>query len=156
MNLLNHGATRAPSCFNTATDVQQSSGIAVPYLSRFYKVLRPNLRGLGESQVEFRTARKDVTDLISAAIRTTPVQGYIGCYHAISQINLTQGLNAICCPTLVIVGADDVATPVEFARESQGAMPGAELEIIPNAGHLSNIENPDALKNHCSIFFRRH
>lgn len=47
-------------------------------------------------------------------------------------------------PTLVVVGEDDRATTPTKARALAGAIPGARLELIPDAGHLSTIEQPEA------------
>ena len=47
-------------------------------------------------------------------------------------------------PTLIIVGADDGITPVSDARSMQEAIPGSRLVIIPGAGHMSNLEAPEA------------
>jgi len=44
----------------------------------------------------------------------------------------------------VIVGEDDAITPPQEARAMASAIPGASLHIIPQAGHLSMLENPDA------------
>jgi pimeloyl-ACP methyl ester carboxylesterase len=52
---------------------------------------------------------------------------------------------AITAPTLVIVGADDVPTPVERAREIAAAISGARLEIVPDCGHSSAVEQPAAV-----------
>jgi pimeloyl-ACP methyl ester carboxylesterase len=52
------------------------------------------------------------------------------------------GLGAIKCPTLVIVGDGDEATPPELAREITGAIGGARFEVIADCGHLSTIEQP--------------
>jgi len=46
-------------------------------------------------------------------------------------------------PALVIVGKDDVLTPVADAEQMAKGIAGAELVIIPDAGHLSNLEQPD-------------
>jgi pimeloyl-ACP methyl ester carboxylesterase len=54
-------------------------------------------------------------------------------------------LGSIRVPTLVIVGREDALTPVEMSREIASAIPGAQLEIIPECGHLSTIERPDAV-----------
>jgi pimeloyl-ACP methyl ester carboxylesterase len=54
------------------------------------------------------------------------------------------GLNAIRVPTLVIVGADDVLTPPSVARKMVDAIPIARLEVLPSAGHLTNLEVPEA------------
>jgi 3-oxoadipate enol-lactonase len=47
-------------------------------------------------------------------------------------------------PTLVVVGGDDRLTPPAMAKGIADAIPGAKLAVIPNAGHLSNIEQPKA------------
>jgi pimeloyl-ACP methyl ester carboxylesterase len=46
-------------------------------------------------------------------------------------------------PTLVIVGEEDTITPVSMAQTLANKIPNARLEIIPQAGHLSNIEQPE-------------
>jgi 3-oxoadipate enol-lactonase len=51
-------------------------------------------------------------------------------------------LEDIRVPTHVIVGAEDRLTPPDVARQIAGSIPGAELTIIPDAGHLVNIEKP--------------
>ncbi len=56
----------------------------------------------------------------------------------------TPTLAAIACPTLVVVGAEDGLTPRSDAEAIAKAVRGATLAIIPGAGHLSNVENPDA------------
>lgn len=52
-------------------------------------------------------------------------------------------LPGISVPTLVLVGEEDDLTPPDVAREMAGRIPGAELEILPGAGHLSPLEAPD-------------
>jgi 3-oxoadipate enol-lactonase len=88
----------------------------------------------------YRKAHPDVIGRIGNGIRKTPVAGFIGCCHAISKIDLTDRLKAIKCPTLVIVGEQDMGTPVEAARAIHQNLPGSELKVIPSAAHLSNIE----------------
>lgn len=50
----------------------------------------------------------------------------------------------ISVPTLLVFGEDDRLTPPEVGRIMQTKIPGAQLVIIPTAGHLSNIEQPAA------------
>jgi len=54
-------------------------------------------------------------------------------------------LPSIRCPTLVLVGREDALTPPELAREIANGIPGARLEVIPDCGHLSTLERPDAV-----------
>ncbi|WP_439813814.1 alpha/beta fold hydrolase [Zavarzinia sp. CC-PAN008] len=51
-------------------------------------------------------------------------------------------LGRIACPTLVMVGAQDVATPPHLAEEMAAAIPGARLVRVPDCGHLATIERP--------------
>ncbi|HQR19910.1 MAG TPA: 3-oxoadipate enol-lactonase [Burkholderiaceae bacterium] len=89
---------------------------------------------------KFRNEHPQEVARIGALISATPVAGYVGCAHAVPRINFTARLATIRRPTLVIVGAEDLGTPVAMAEEIAAAIPGAELRIIDAAAHLSNIE----------------
>ncbi|TAJ70316.1 MAG: alpha/beta fold hydrolase [Phenylobacterium sp.] len=54
------------------------------------------------------------------------------------------GLDRIKVPTLVVVGKDDRLTPVAEAEALVAAIAGAQLAVVENAGHLVNIEQPEA------------
>jgi pimeloyl-ACP methyl ester carboxylesterase len=54
-------------------------------------------------------------------------------------------LGSIRCPTLVLVGDSDTLTPPDLSKEMADGIPGAKLAVIPNCGHLSTIEQPDAV-----------
>ena len=60
------------------------------------------------------------------------------------------GLAAMACPTLVLVGDDDRLTPPELSREMAKAIPGARLVVVPDSGHLSTMEQPQAV-NHALV-----
>jgi 3-oxoadipate enol-lactonase len=64
-------------------------------------------------------------------------------------------LPSIDMPTLVVVGAEDVVTPPAAAREMADAIPGARLEVIDGAAHLSNLERPDEFNRILSAFLAR-
>ena len=53
-------------------------------------------------------------------------------------------LGAIACPTMVLVGDQDLATPPHLAEEMAIGIGGARLVTIPDCGHLATIEQPDA------------
>lgn len=91
----------------------------------------------------FRERRRDVTDRIRGLLRATSPEGYVGCCHAVAKINTTDGLGAIDCPALVMVGEEDPGTPVAMARTMCQALPSAELAILNSASHLSNVEQPE-------------
>jgi 3-oxoadipate enol-lactonase len=88
----------------------------------------------------WREANPEATARIAAIIRATPLAGYVGCCHAIAQLDFHARLAAVKTPTLVLVGDQDPGTPPAMARELAAAIPGARLEIVAGAAHLSNIE----------------
>jgi pimeloyl-ACP methyl ester carboxylesterase len=53
-------------------------------------------------------------------------------------------LSSISCPTLVVSGEQDVLTPPAVVREYAARIPGSQCATIPDAGHLSNLEQPEA------------
>jgi len=55
------------------------------------------------------------------------------------------GLAAISCPTLVLVGDSDALTTPASAREIAAGIAGSRLVVIPQCGHLSTIERPEAV-----------
>ncbi|MEM7464196.1 MAG: alpha/beta fold hydrolase [Pseudomonadota bacterium] len=48
-------------------------------------------------------------------------------------------------PTLILCGEEDRLCPLERHQEMAGLMPNAELEIVSGAGHITTLENPDAV-----------
>jgi pimeloyl-ACP methyl ester carboxylesterase len=54
-------------------------------------------------------------------------------------------LASIHCPTLVLVGAEDMATPPELSEEMAAGILGAKLVKVPDCGHLSTLERPEAV-----------
>ena len=54
-------------------------------------------------------------------------------------------LSSIRCPTLVLVGEGDELTPPEMAKEIAAGIAGSTLTVVPDCGHLSTLEKPDAV-----------
>jgi len=54
-------------------------------------------------------------------------------------------LGAIRCPTVMLVGEQDQGTPPELAREIAAGIAGARLVVVPDCGHLSTLERPQAV-----------
>jgi 3-oxoadipate enol-lactonase len=78
-------------------------------------------------------------------LRACDPAGYAGCCEAISTMDILDGLGTITAPTLVIAGRDDPATPPAHAERIAAAIPGARLEILPDAAHLANAEQAEAV-----------
>ena len=54
-------------------------------------------------------------------------------------------LGEVSAPTLVLVGEHDEETPLSYAEALAHGIPGATLQVVPGAGHVSNLEAPDAV-----------
>ena len=61
-------------------------------------------------------------------------------------------LAQVSVPSLVITGEEDEMIPVDESRKMAAAINGAKLVIIPGAGHLANLEQPDAFNNALNVF----
>ena len=63
-------------------------------------------------------------------------------------------LPRIAVPTLLIWGERDVRSPLSVARQFEQAIPDAKLVVIPEAGHLSNLEQPEQFNQAVRRFCR--
>jgi 3-oxoadipate enol-lactonase len=80
------------------------------------------------------------------------VVGFLRQGEAVAAHDALERLSAIRCPTLVSVGEDDILVPPRFSREIVGRIPGAELQLVPTAGHGYFLERPDVF-NELSLDF---
>ena len=103
---------------------------------------------------DFRKNNPVIIQEIAEGIATTSVNGFCGCCEAISHINTFDRLNEITCPTLIMVGERDHGTPPHMARSMKEKMPNAQFHEIPNAGHISNIEQPEIFNQYLMDFYR--
>ncbi len=80
-------------------------------------------------------------------------EGVIGALEAMkNRPDSTADLATIDVPTLVIVGDQDQPSPPDVAEHMAAAVPGARLVVVPDAGHLSNVENPGAFNEALEAF----
>jgi 3-oxoadipate enol-lactonase len=104
---------------------------------------------------KFVESRPDVVNGVRDMIRRTNARGYAGCCHAIRALDLTERLSSVTLPTLIIVGAQDVGTPVAASKAIQERIKGSELVILDPASHLSNLEQPEAFTKALQTFLSR-
>ncbi len=72
-------------------------------------------------------------------------QGFISALEAMkNRPDSTEGLVKITVPTLILVGKNDAVTPPEASRKMHERVRGSHLVVLPDAGHLSNLEAPEA------------
>ena len=88
--------------------------------------------------------RPELVQRVRGMIEGNQVSGIAGDLMAMAQRpDSVPFLQQIHCPTQIIVGELDVPTPPADARLMSESIPNARLAIIPGAGHLSNLEQPD-------------
>jgi pimeloyl-ACP methyl ester carboxylesterase len=87
-----------------------------------------------------RANRLDLVEQVRR-LMANPAAGYIGGLEAMKhRPDATAELAGIAVPTLVLVGEDDAPSPPDVVRAMQERIPKSELAVLPNAGHLSNLE----------------
>lgn len=91
----------------------------------------------------FRGRATDVMAKMKEMFVATDLKGYIACCHAIMNMDMRASNPTITTPTMVIVGAQDAATPPAAGEEIQKQIKGAKLVSL-DAAHISNMEQPQA------------
>lgn len=75
-------------------------------------------------------------------LERTPVDGYVGCCHAISGTDFMRPTSGLRLPALGIAGAEDGSTPPDLVRETLDLIPGAQFRLMRGAGHMACVEKP--------------
>ncbi|MDY6826254.1 MAG: alpha/beta hydrolase [Bacillota bacterium] len=77
---------------------------------------------------------------------------YYADLNACNNFNVTEKLSSIALPTLIICGSDDRLTPPKYSHFMKDTIPCSSLEIIPGAGHMVMLEQPDKVNRVISRF----
>lgn len=89
------------------------------------------------------TAHPVLVERARAMMAGSSVDGIVGALGAMrDRADSTPTLAEITVPTLVVHGADDQLIPVSEAEKMQAGIEGARLVVLPDAGHLLNLEQP--------------
>jgi 3-oxoadipate enol-lactonase len=101
--------------------------------------------------------RKPVeAQMIRDIISHTPPLSIAGTLLALAgRTDTTASLETIRVPVLLLVGEYDAITPPACSQSMQGRIPGSELHVIPDAGHMSPLENPEAFNAKLLPFLER-
>jgi 3-oxoadipate enol-lactonase len=124
-------------------------GPAELWHDRAAKVRRRGTASVAEAVVArwytkpFQTRHPDVIAAAQKMLASTPREGYAACCEAIAAMDLTADLANITAPTLVMAGADDLATPVDHLTRIAATIPNADLVVVPEAAHLATSEQPE-------------
>lgn len=93
------------------------------------------------------TTRRERPEVVEEVRRLGLAQSPEGCIGGLEALrdrpDARPHLGRLGVPTLLVYGAEDVITPPKMGEEIAGLTSG-ELHVLPGAGHLSNIETPEA------------
>jgi 3-oxoadipate enol-lactonase len=105
---------------------------------------------LGETS---RRTRPDVVDRVRSLVLSNSAEAIAGAVRALmTRPDSTPLLSTIHVPTLIVVGDEDTVTPPAVAEKMHGSIAGSEFTVIAGAGHLSNLEQPDAFNRALARF----
>jgi len=110
----------------------EQSGVAILPDRMLPRLLQPN-------------PRADVVRNVRSMIQTTSPDAAVYAVMAMrDRMDFSSMLHRIVCPAMVITGENDVIIRMEDSRAVADAISDARFITIPNSGHLSNLENPEA------------
>lgn len=144
--LASHAPERVTSlaaCFTSA-----SFGEPNPWLTRAATVRAEGVAAVSEAVLGrwFTDAiDPEVRARMKAMLEATPAEGYAAATEVVAHLDLRNDLAAITAPTLVVSGAEDVATPSDMGHALAAGIADAEFVVLDDAAHLGNVERPDAV-----------
>ncbi|MGH6968348.1 MAG: 3-oxoadipate enol-lactonase [Stellaceae bacterium] len=152
---------RAPGRVRSLALCNTAMSVAAPqvYRDRADAVRRDGLDSIGDAVLErwftpgFLKTNPDTARGMRTMLTRNSVAGYAGCCLALTRMDLAADARRIACPTLVVAGAQDQATPAAAARAIAAAVKGAKLVEIPDCAHISSVERPAEVTAALTAFF---
>ena len=95
-------------------------------------------------------------DELSEEIAKCPPKAYVDTVRAIFTYDASNDLEKVNVPTFIAIGDSDDATPLEESEYLRDKIGSPEITIIPNAGHLSTIDNPKGFTSVLTNFLAAH
>jgi 3-oxoadipate enol-lactonase len=103
-----------------------------------------------------KTAKPKVVEFLKGIAGKASAEAVMAALAALAaRGDMTGALPGIKVPTAVLVGSQDKITPLPLAEILRTRIPGAELHLIPDAGHFTNAENPAAFNERLVSFLKR-
>jgi pimeloyl-ACP methyl ester carboxylesterase len=100
-----------------------------------------------------RERQPQIVSTVRSMIEGRNVEGIAGALEAMmARPDSTPGLSQVNCPALILVGAHDEITPEASARAMEQRLERSRVVVLPDAGHLSNLESPDAFSRALADF----
>nr|WP_276562539.1 3-oxoadipate enol-lactonase [Hoeflea prorocentri] len=139
-------------------DTAHKIGTAEMWNARIEAIEQDGLESIGDQVMErwftaaFRDEEADTLAGYRNMLCRTPAAGYAGTAAAIRDADFTHQAPVINVPTMCVVGDEDLSTPPELVGEFAKLIPGARYQVIPKAGHLPCIEQPEVFTDALRAF----
>ncbi|MGV6874047.1 alpha/beta fold hydrolase [Pseudochelatococcus sp. B33] len=133
------------------TTAWYGDGAPERWRERALRARRGGMAALSEFQLdrwfseEFRQSGNPVVAEMLDIFLANDVPSYESACRLLGEFDGRRALGAIDCPTTVIVGENDYATPPEMSRQIAAAIPGARLVILPKVRHFTPLEVPEEI-----------
>ncbi len=119
----------------------RTQAIAAFQAGRLDEVLRANVMFAFHP---LHAAQPAIVERYIAMVKRAGVRRLVSQNRAVmARADLRPALGAVTCPALVVCGEADALTPPEHTRELAALLPRARLEIVPGAGHMLTLEQPE-------------
>jgi 3-oxoadipate enol-lactonase len=92
----------------------------------------------------FKDANPDTVAKMNAEFMRTTPEGYRGCALALKGLDYLKNLGDLDVPVLFVAGSEDKGAAPDTMREMAEAAKNGEFTLIPEAGHIINVNAPDA------------
>lgn len=102
----------------------------------------------------FQANEPDRMNWMRSMIRRTSVAGYAGCGAALKDLDYGSRLHEIRVPIFYVVGSDDQGAPASVMWDMHKTTPDSHFVEIPDAGHISNVEQPSLFNAAVAGFLR--
>lgn len=138
-------AVRSLVIADSFVDMREVGGARIPEWAK--SIAATPMEKFGRRYADSRlmpSAAPGARDDMAAAIAKVPPTAYVDTMKAIFEIEFTAELASVRAPCLVIFGDQDDVTPIKHSRQIADGIPGARLEVIEDAGHIANIDQPEA------------
>lgn len=144
-----HHADRWLSLCLCDTRADAPAAVAVPWDERIALAEQHGCGALAEATTErwfgkpFLDSHTAIAGKFREQVAATSLNGFVGCARAIQKLNYLPDVGRITLPVTLMVGANDAPFP-QAMRDLQALIAGSAMELIAGAGHLPNIDQPEA------------
>jgi pimeloyl-ACP methyl ester carboxylesterase len=128
-------------------------GVKMPVNPLILEGIRKDLAGTMAMTAKFALAKKNRERLAPILAKRNPDPDVLyGDFLACDRLDISETVKGIKVPTLIICGSEDKMTPPSLSESVRELIPGAQLAIIPESGHMIMMEDPEAFNRALKAF----